>query len=211
MHGGAGRDLLRGGDGADRLDGGDGDDRIDGGAGLDVMQMARTRADVKIWTEDGGIKVQDLTGRGGIDLLLGVERLQLDGSAVAFDGVGGQIYRLYQAAFNRQPDKPGVGFWIHQADRGESLVSIAESFVASDEFKKLYGEAPTNEYLVERLYFNVLHREPDDEGRAFWFDVLDRKLAPLSSVLVGFSESKENTANLASVIGSGFEYTPWLG
>lgn len=213
LYGGAGKDLLRGGDGDDRLDGGDGNDHIDGGAGLDIVQMARARTDVKIWADGGWIKVQDLTGSGGTDTLADVERLQLDGSTVAFDsdGVGGQIYRLYQAAFNRQPDKTGLGFWIHQADRGESRVSIAESFVASDEFKKLYGEAPTNEYLVERLYFNVLHREPDDEGRAFWLDVLDRKLAPLSSVLVGFSESKENTANLASVIGSGFEYTPWLG
>lgn len=213
LYGGFGNDVLRGGNGDDMLDGGGGDDLLDGGAGFDVVQLARKRFDFKIWVENGSFKVQDLQGLSGTDTLQGIERLQLDGTTVAFDGngVGGQVYRLYQAAFDRAPDQVGMGFWIHHADRGQDLVSIAEAFVTSAEFKTLYGAAPTNAEVIDRLYYNVLHRAPDAEGRAFWLDVLDRKLAPLSSVLVGFSESKENVANLAEVIGKGFDYTTWYG
>lgn len=213
LYGDYGKDVIRGGNGNDVLDGGGGDDLLDGGAGFDVVQMARKRSDVKVWVEDGSFKVQDLLGLAGTDTLQGIERLQLDGTTVAFDGngAGGQVYRLYQAAFDRAPDKVGMGFWIHHADRGQDLVSIAEAFVTSAEFKTLYGVAPTNAEVIDRLYHNVLHRAPDAEGRAFWLDVLDRKLAPLSSVLVGFSESKENVANLAEVIGKGFDFTTWYG
>lgn len=35
---------------------------------------------------------------------------------VSFDinGPAGQVYRIYQAAFNRKPDLPGLGFWIRE-------------------------------------------------------------------------------------------------
>lgn len=213
LNGEAGRDVLHGGAGNDVLNGGEGDDWLGGGAGFDVVQMPNTRTTVNIWREGGSIKIQDLDGNGGIDTLDGVERLQLRGSTVAFDGEGsgGQIYRLYQAAFDRKPDMVGAGFWILQADRGVSLQNIAEGFVTSDEFKRLYGSNPTNGELVDLLYQNVQHRKPGAEDRAFWIDVLDRKLAPLSSVLASFSESQENVVNLAAIVGAGFEYIPWMG
>lgn len=213
LSGAGGSDVLLGGEGSDRLTGGDGDDLLDGGAGLDFMHIARSRSELKIWAENGSFKVQDLGGKGGTDTLQGMERIQFTGGAMALDinGTGGQVYRLYQAAFDRKPDMQGAGFWINAADRGVGLMEIAEGFIGSKEFKTLYGTAPSNQELVDRLYLNVLHRAPDAEGRAFWIDVLDRKLAPLSSVLVGFSESKENAAEVAKVIGAGFEYTPWLG
>lgn len=213
LSGAGGSDVLLGGEGLDRLTGGDGDDLLDGGAGLDFMHIARSRGELKVWAENGGFKVQDLVGNGGTDTLLGIERIQLTGSVMALDinGVGGQVYRLYQAAFDRKPDMQGAGYWIYHADRGVSLMDIAAGFIGSTEFKTLYGEAPTNQQLVDRLYRNVLHREPDAEGRAYWLDVLDRKLAPLSSVLVGFSESSENATEVAKLIGTGFEYSAWLG
>src|SRR5471030_1955116 len=37
------------------------------------------------------------------------------------DGPAAQIYRLYQAAFNRQADLPGLGFWLDFVDHGPGL------------------------------------------------------------------------------------------
>ncbi|PYD07078.1 protease, partial [Pseudomonas savastanoi pv. glycinea] len=124
----------------------------------------------------------------------GVERLHFTDGALALDigGAAGQAYRVYRAAFDRTPDLGGVGFWISRLDAGATLDDIAAGFVASGEFAALYGSAPSNEEIVLRLYRNVLDREPDQGGYAFWVDVLDSGRAGLNTVLAQFSESAEN-------------------
>jgi hypothetical protein len=155
----------------------------------------------------------DKTGLEGRDTLYDVERFQFSDVTLALDasGAAGKVYRLYQAAYDRKPDAGGLGFWISQADKGVTQTSIAEGFIGSAEFKNLYGAAPSNDALVSRIYKNVLHRDPDANGKAFWVDVLDRKAATVAEVLMGFSESPENVATVAMFIASGFEYQPWLG
>jgi hypothetical protein len=130
------------------------------------------------------------------------------GVALDYDGHAGQAYRLYQAAFNRTPDDFGVGFWMSRLDKGVSLKDVANAFVASDEFKTLYGANPTNAQLVDKFYHNVLHRDPDPSSQ-FWVDVLDRKAATVAEVLIGFSESHENVVNLVGVQKTGISYLPY--
>jgi hypothetical protein len=96
-------------------------------------------------------------------------------------------------------------------DRGVSLESVAAGFVKSDEWASMYGANPTNAEVVHKLYTNVLHREPDAGGAAFWTHILDTKAANLAEVLVGFSESTENQAGVIDVIGQGFSFTPYTG
>jgi hypothetical protein len=124
-------------------------------------------------------------------------------------GNAGQVYRLYQAAFNRVPDLGGLGFWISAADKGQSMVSIAQGFMNSAEFTALYGANPTNTSMVTTMYTNVLHRAPDSGGVAFWVSVLDNHQATPADVLAGFSESAENQQNVIGTIGNGFPYTPF--
>jgi hypothetical protein len=130
------------------------------------------------------------------------------GVALDYDGHGGQAYRLYQAAFNRTPDDFGVGFWMSRLDKGVSLTDVANAFVASSEFKTLYGTNPTNAAIVDQFYHNVLHRDPDPQS-TFWVDVLDRKAATVAEVLIGFSESAENVAALVGVQKTGISYLPY--
>ncbi|WP_374580794.1 DUF4214 domain-containing protein [Pseudoduganella sp.] len=211
LEGAAGDDQLFGGDGDDQLVGGKGNDLLDGGAGCDHAWFSGQRSDYRLEQADDGWSVMALDGSA--TTLRNVERLHFGASALAFDAEGkaGQVYRLYQAAFDRKPDSEGLGYWIEQADKGYSLVDIAQGFVTSSEFKKLYGEAPANQDLVARLYQNVLHRAGEKEGMDFWTAALDNKISSVAQVLVGFSESKENVGALAGLIGGGFEYTPWLG
>jgi Ca2+-binding RTX toxin-like protein len=210
LRGESGADVLDGGDGNDVLVGGDGDDVLEGGRGLDTAHIWGSKPDLRIWSEAGAWHVRGIEGH---DTLRNVERLLLNDTSVALDvdGVAGQVYRLYQAAFDRAPDKVGIGFWLAQADKGVPLNAIADGFVQSDEFRKLYGDSPGNADLVARLYRNVLHREGDKGGTDFWVGVLDKKLAPLAEVLAAFSESPENVQAVAAVIGSGFDYTVWAG
>lgn len=79
------------------------------------------------------------------------------------------VIRLYQAVFNREPDVDGLVYWIEQFDAGEwSTRRIANFFATGDEFRALYGDDTTNEEFVNAVYPNVLGRQPDAEGAAFW-------------------------------------------
>lgn len=211
---GAGNNQFHGGAGNDRFTPGDGDDWLSGGEGLDTAYYAGERYFSIVKARDGGFQLSSLlTGTNGTDQLEGIERLVFkDGNiALDIDGVAGQAFRIYRAAFDRVPDAKGAGFWIAQMDKGSSLVEVARGFVASKEFAELYGSAPTNAELVTRMYKNVLHRDPDAGGHAYWLDILDNRKSSLPAVLAAISESVENKEAVAELIANGIPYTPWAG
>ncbi|MBY0242112.1 MAG: DUF4214 domain-containing protein [Burkholderiaceae bacterium] len=208
LDGGAGNDLLAGGAGNDQLTGGDGSDRFDGGAGTDTAVFSGAYSAYTISGSQDGWAV---TGADGSDTLTGIERLRFSDAVLALDtgkdGVAGQVYRLYQAAFDRKPDAGGLTYWMGQADQGASVTSIADSFLRSEEFSKLYGGAnPTPETYLTQLYSNVLHRPYDQAGYDYWLGVM-KQGAARTDVLLSFAASDENVEALAKVIGRGFEYT----
>lgn len=151
--------------------------------------------------------------KGYAHLLENTDRIQFTDLSVALDTgrdmVGGQAYRLYQAAFDREPDMGGLGYWIKNMDTGLSLNDAAQYFVKSDEFLKVYGSAPSNAVIVDKFYEHVLGRKGDAGGIAHWNTLLDQGTLSVAQVLASFSESAENFATLAEVIGNGFEYTPY--
>ncbi|WP_272492073.1 DUF4214 domain-containing protein [Massilia phyllostachyos] len=221
--GSAGNDFLTGGSGDDRLDGGDGNDVLTGGAGNDVLvggagidtaNYSGASSDYTITRGANGIQVVDKRSGAagdGSDLLTGVERLVFTDRhhALDTDGVAGQAYRIYRAAFDRAPDPSGMGFYLSMMEKGVSLGDVAASFVASQEFREMYGSTPTNAEIVMRLYKNILHREPEAGGYNFWLDVLDSKRADLPTVLAAFSEGPENRAATTELIANGVAYTPY--
>jgi hypothetical protein len=148
---------------------------------------------------------------GEEDTLTNVERIKFADTAIALDtsGVGGQAYRIYQAAFNRTPDDVGLGYWISGMDSGASLASVASGFVSSDEFKALYGASPTNAQIVTKFYENVLHRAPEFGGYNYWLGMLNSGLS-VSNALAAFSESPENVSGVSGAIISGIRYTPYV-
>jgi hypothetical protein len=73
----------------------------------------------------------------------------------------------------------------------------------------MVGANPTDAQFVDALYQNVLHRAPDAAGYDFWLHAI--QVAPRAEVLVNFSESAENQAQVIGAIAHGIEFTPWLG
>lgn len=104
----------------------------------------------------------------------------------------GPVYRLYKAVFNRLPDIGGLAFWEGHYNSGMTLSDIANEFIKSNEFQNTYGLTVNNTDFVCLLYKNVLGREPDSVGLAFWVENLATGRSTKVSVLVGFSESAEN-------------------
>jgi subtilisin-like proprotein convertase family protein len=212
LHGMAGNDTLNSGVGNDVLDGGAGNDTLDGASGLDIALYRGSRSNFTIVHTAAGFTVTDKTHTEGTDTLINIERLSFgdEGYALDINGVGGEAYRLYQAAFNRTPDKSGLGYWISVMDMGGSLTDVASGFVRSSEFGAVYGTTASNHDIVLRFYNNVLHRTPDAAGLDYWVGVLDSQAVSIAAVLAGFSESQENQAGLAPIIGNGFDYTPFI-
>ncbi|WP_192805172.1 DUF4214 domain-containing protein [Noviherbaspirillum aerium] len=142
-----------------------------------------------------------------------VTRLHFSDGVVALDldGNAGQAYRLYQAAFNRKPDLEGLGYWIRMMDTGavRTLNDVAHHFYHSEEFRRIYGTAPSYPDLITRYYRNALQREPDAGGFAYWLDILNRRILTPAQVLAAFSESPENKSRVLSDITNGFVYTPY--
>ena len=137
--------------------------------------------------------------------------------SVSFDvsGTAGQAYRIYRAAFDRDPminDTAGLGYWIAQMDAGMSMTEVAARFIDSTEFRSLYGATPTNGEFLTKVYNNVLDRDPDSDGYAWWTDQLaNNPEKTWQKVLADFSESAENQANVAGLIGNGITYDAWTG
>lgn len=138
----------------------------------------------------------------------GVQRLRFSDGVLALDvdGAAGDVYRLYQAAFDRVPDTAGYAYWLALHDSGVSLATMAQGFVASPEFVALYGATPTHEQLLTRYYQNVLHRAPDPAGYAWWLNTLDQGINNALTTLIAFSDSAENRTLVAAAIQDGI----WL-
>jgi hypothetical protein len=177
---------------------------IDGGGGLDTLVLNGHHDQYYLTPTSNGISIY---GNGVNEWATNVERLQFTNGFLGFDinGDAGQAYRLYQAAFDRTPDVGGLSYWIHHIDAGESLRDAAAYFATSPEFMNTYGPLD-NQHYAAQLYENVLHRTPDAGGLQFWVDSLDHGMSR-AEVLIGFSESAENQANVIGSIQNGIFFT----
>jgi len=213
LEGRGGNDTLSGGAGDDWLDGGAGSDTLWGGAGLDTARYSGNRASYQVTVSGDSAQVALIQQPAESDRVNEVERLFFDDRAVGLDiaGSSGQAYRLYQAAFDRKPDLAVLGYWIDQLDQGTSLLNVALGFLGSSEFAGLYGSNLAAETYVSRLYQNVLHRTPDQSGYDWWLSGLkaDDTADARARMLVSFSESTENQAQVIGAISHGIDFIPF--
>ena len=207
--GNGGNDYLSGDEGNDILLGGSGNDGLNGGPGLDTAIFGGASINYTISTSNG-YRFIEYEPTGELDSTINIERFQFSDRVLAFDtdGNAGQMYRLYQAAFERTPDVGGLSYWVSQYDdQIGDLVWVANNFILSAEFAQTYGPPTTlsNSSFVDLLYDNVLGRDPDAGGEAYWLGQLANGLSR-AHVLASFSESAENKALVESAIANGI----WL-
>lgn len=199
---------------------------IDAELGFDVFRLpdtAQPRNYRATRPSDTVVILEQIASKSKIDLR-GFEKISFgafeldfvtftsEAIALDFDGVAGQAYRIYRAAFDRAPEPSGLGYWIAQMDKGMDVVEVAARFIDSSEFRTFYGRNPTNAEFVTKVYSNVLDRTPDVAGLDWW--VNEMKINPSKTwqkVLADFAESTENQAAVASLIANGIAYEPWDG
>ncbi|MGE7417527.1 DUF4214 domain-containing protein [Methylobacterium tarhaniae] len=194
-------DEISGLGGNDLLSGGTGDDTIDGGEGIDTAVYD------SFWKQNvvaGDLAERNISGPEGADIVRSVEILKFtDGRFVSdvTDPVAA-VYRLYKAALQRAPDSIGLNSWSSALTRGVGIFDIASGFLNSSEFQQRYGNL-TNGAFVQRLYQDVLGREPDSSGLNDWTRALDAGSISRSEVLVGFSESPEHVGRTTQEVEAG--------
>jgi hypothetical protein len=177
---------------------------IDGGAGLDTVRYDEFRSEYSV-TFSGPIGAGIVSGPARQDFLSDIEALRFVDGWLSFDpgSTTGSVLRLYQATLGRDPDPIGLGFWVGALQTGATtLQEAARGFVGSAEFQARYG-APDSGAFVDLLYRNVLGRDPDAEGRAYWKNLLDGGALTQTGAVLGFSESAEFIGATAGSFGAG--------
>jgi len=193
-----GADLLDGGSGNDMLAGGIGNDRLAGGSGDDVLQGGRsTRGDWQFTLAGGQLSASHQTAvfapgaretlavgeldRGAVDLaFLSASQARLTDMAL-----------LYQAAFGRAPDLGGLNFYLN---KGVDAAALARDFAGSREWIDDGLQTMGNAAFVRQLYRQVLEREGESSGVAFWAAKLTVGAASRAEVLQAFALSAEHRA-----------------
>jgi alpha-tubulin suppressor-like RCC1 family protein len=165
-------------------------------------------SDYSITKTDAGYAVVD---QAGTTVVTSAKTLQFADDSVSLESAGtaARLYRLYQAAFDREADLAGMGFYISLVDgSGVSLNAIARDFIASAEFQQKFGNTD-NAQFTTLLYNNVLHRAPDPEGLQYWVGLLNVGSVTREQILSSFSESAENVAAVSARTVNGIVYLPY--
>jgi len=121
-----------------------------------------------------------------------------------------KIEALYIAYFNRAGDKNGVEYWKNEAlnaqkegkSGGDVLKKLSKSFSGNEVYIKTYSHL-SNQEFVELIYKNVLGKNGDKDGIAYWKKQLDNGMSR-SDMVAAFVEAsltadinKKNFPNLS--------------
>ncbi|HEX7132644.1 MAG TPA: DUF4214 domain-containing protein [Iamia sp.] len=109
------------------------------------------------------------------------------------------VIRMYLAFFLRLPDLGGYRYWVKQRREPTTLADIADDFASSPEFTTLYGTLSAEEY-VELVYNNVLERDGDPSGIAYWTGQIENQGKTRGWVMTQFSETSENKTQDAPLV-----------
>lgn len=80
------------------------------------------------------------------------------------------VTKLYIAVFKRAPDKAGLNYWVNYSEL--NLEQIAQSFFDQPETQARYMNV-SNQDFINTIYLNVLGREAEAEGLAYWLGELE--------------------------------------
>lgn len=112
-------------------------------------------------------------------------------------GLEGELVRTYSAMFGREPDMDGFEYWLGLRTSGLSYEAMIVEFANSTEFQLTFGEpmsAITTAEWVDFVYREVLGREADAVGRAYWIGEIESGRVTRAGLVIYFAESAEYRA-----------------
>ena len=94
-----------------------------------------------------------------------------------------EVSQLYVALFGRAPDAGGLAFWAGLRDTGQSVTQLADAMFGTSPARTYFPSFLTNQEIISSFYFNVLGRQADAGGLAFWTAKLNAVGATPGSVI----------------------------
>ena len=212
--GGQIEDVLTGDDNDNVIEGLSGGDQIDGGLGNDTSSYSLSTGAVSVNLSTGEaagfdafrdrlINIENLSGSTFDDFLTGDDRANVltgiagndtllgdAATSLTLASAEGQLFRAYQAVFDRSPDAGGFNAFLTEMRLGNTTQeAVIAEFVTSSEFQTTYGTL-SNQAFVEQLYRNVLDREGDSAGIAAFTASIDGGTSR-AAVVTEFANSAE--------------------
>lgn len=223
---GAGADVVFAGTGMDVLSGGEGNDTLHGGNGIDFAIYREQSKFYQVAIDASNMTVTDRSGYDGKDdLATDIEIIGFSDqkslnteyfvkTASLTQAQVSSLAELYIASFNRAPDSIGLSYWGSRLKDGMSLDAIAKSFFVQPETLATYPSTQSLDIFINKVYFNVLGRGPDQDGLKYWKDditngVISRDVFLLAIIngAKAASGSPEDKATLANKTKTGLSFS----
>jgi hypothetical protein len=193
------KDIIKAGAGNTVVVAAQGSSTVIGGSDTIVTAVGK-ESDFTVSVANGVAKIANVSTNVSVNMT-GVNYVKLDNSdALIFAGSVQQaaVANLFQAILGRTADAKGLEYWFNQSDKGVSLKSIAQGFMASTEYT---GASQTNAQFVNTLYQELLGRNADSAGNTFWLDKLSEGVSR-ADVAVAFASAAVTTAGEVTVVGT---------
>ncbi|GBU17172.1 MULTISPECIES: DUF4214 domain-containing protein [Methylobacterium] len=173
---------------------------VSAGGGFDVVNFAGNRSDFLSSIDGDHVMIFSPT-TGSTTSITGAEFVQFGDGALILASTEDEavIARLYDGLLGRDADSAGLQTWWDRHDDGQSLSTIANSFLNAAEFQGAHSGGLTNSQFVDLLYNNMLGRDAEAAGRTVWESALASGTSR-ADVAVQFARSVEATAHNAESI-----------
>ncbi|MES2186334.1 MAG: autotransporter-associated beta strand repeat-containing protein, partial [Pseudomonadota bacterium] len=122
-------------------------------------------------------------------------------SAPPLLGNTGEVYRLYETALHRAPERAGLDYYVGLLAQGVPAPLVAGGFLGGSEYLGLYGSTGDAAFVTQ-LYANAFGRVPDTGGLAYQLAMLADHpgLEGRELVLLGVSQSPEAQVKLVGTL-----------
>ncbi|MBE9395943.1 DUF4214 domain-containing protein [Pontibacterium sp. N1Y112] len=114
------------------------------------------------------------------------------------------IQELYIGILGRAADAAGLKYWADEIEAGQMVLeNTRAAFTQQTEYTSIYGNLSSGD-LVTRVYQNMLGRDPDQEGLAYWTSELDGDgpVTPDMFVLAVINAAKAGGSEDAQVLSN---------
>ena len=109
-----------------------------------------------------------------------------------FNPYEGRMLGAYFSYYGRAADAPGLAYWAQRLEsEGGNLDSVIDAFGNSAEFDRRFGGLD-NVTLVTNIYQQVLGRDPDPAGLAFYVGELDAGRMSLETIALNVLDGVRN-------------------
>ncbi|MGV6872487.1 5'-nucleotidase C-terminal domain-containing protein [Pseudochelatococcus sp. B33] len=193
---------IHGNAGDNRIFAGRGNDFVDGATGFDVLLLQGPASRYSVAIEGHGAVITD-SESGSQTRAVNIQGISFSDELVGlFATDQTEIAGLYRALLGRnaEGDADGFGYWVGRSAEGDDFAAIAAAIADSDEAQTA-NEGKSTEDLVDRLYSEVLNRDADEAGKAFWIGQIDDEGVDVALVGQAFVRSDEFQLNGNSLVG----------